>query len=118
MELPAALDLLAATPTVDLTTTGARTGRPSRIEIWGWVIDGRYIITGTPGPRHWLANVRSDPVVTVHAAGHDLPGTAVVVVDPEFRRRVFTDDATAWYLTQVPLDRLVAEAPMIEITFS
>lgn len=113
----AILDRLAGTPTVDITTTGAKSGRRVRIEIWGWVIDDRYIITGTPGPRHWMANVLAEPAITIHLADRDIEGRAVVVDDPELRRRVFSDPRTSWYLTQTTLEDLVERAPMIEVLF-
>ena len=48
----------------------------------------------------------------------DLPATAVEVTDPPFRRRFFTQPETSWYGSQAELDRLVAEAPMVELTLS
>lgn len=114
---PAARQLLATTTTVDLTTFGARSGRPVRIEIWFWEVDGRYFVTGTPGPRDWYANVRADPRVVVHVPGFDLPGIATPVADRTVREAVFTLPRTDWYLTQTTLDDLVGNAPFIEITF-
>ena len=108
-------DELARYRTIDLTTTGRRSGRPARIEIWWFHVDGRFIITGTPGKRDWFANIKADPAVTIHSPIGDHPGTAAVIDDPEFRRRVFTDPGIGWYRTQAELDHLVAAAPMIEI---
>jgi deazaflavin-dependent oxidoreductase (nitroreductase family) len=113
----ATLARLARTRTIDLTTFGRRSGLPVRVEIWWFHIDGRFVVTGTPGPRHWYANVRADPRVVVHTRHGDHPGTAIPITDPAFRRRVFTDRATRWYATQVPLEALVATSPMIEIAF-
>lgn len=115
MTSPADMARLAGTMTIDLTTTGRRTGRESRIEIWWFHIEDRFIITGTPGKRDWYANVLADPQVTIHTRFGDYPGTAVVVTDESFRRRVFTDPGISWYRTQAELDELVARAPMIEI---
>ncbi len=106
---------LARYRTIDLTTTGRRSGRPARIEIWWFHVDGRFIVTGTPGRRDWFANVRADPEVTVHTPVGDFAGRATVIDDPEFRRRVFTHPDVGWYQTQTELDRLVATSPMIEI---
>ena len=54
-------------PTIDITTTGRHSGDARRIEIWMLVIEDRFFITGTPGPRCWLANVRERPFrVVVH----------------------------------------------------
>jgi deazaflavin-dependent oxidoreductase (nitroreductase family) len=112
-----ALERLAAQRTIDLTTFGRRSGIPRRIEIWWFHVDGRFIVTGTPGRRDWLANVIARPEVIIHAHGHDLPAMVALIRDPEFRRRVFTDPAVSWYRTQAELDRLVAEAPMVEVLF-
>ena len=106
---------LARIRTIDITTTGRRSGRPARIEIWWFRFEDRFIITGTPGLRDWYANVGADPRMTVHAGGVDQAATAVVVDDPAFRRRFFSAGETSWYADQAGLDRLVAEAPMIEV---
>lgn len=109
------IDRLASRRTIELTTVGRKTGLPRRIEIWWFHIDGRFVITGTPGRRDWLANVVADPRVIVHIDGMDIPARARVVTDTEFRRRVFTQPDTRWYSTQAQFDRLVATAPMIEV---
>ena len=109
------LDRLARHLTIDLTTYGRRSGEPRRIEIWWFRVEDRFIVTGTPGRRDWMANIRSDPRVVVHVDGFDVEGTATVVEDREFRRRVFMDPAISWYSTQAQLDQLVEEAPMIEL---
>lgn len=101
--------------TIDLTTIGRRSGRPARVEIWWFRIDGRFIITGTPGKRDWYANVLADPNVVIHTPIGDFSGRASHVVDTEFRRRVFTDPEVGWYRSQADLARLVSGAPMIEI---
>jgi len=108
---------LIRTRTVDLTTIGRRSGRPSRVEIWWFHFEGRFVITGTPGRRDWLANIRSNPAVIVHAAGNDHPGTAAEVDDRTWRRRFFAqpESEVGWYRTQSELERLVSESPMIQI---
>ncbi len=106
---------LARYRTIDLTTYGRRSGRPARIEIWWFRVDDRFVITGTPGKRDWLATIRANPNVIVHSPIGDHPGSASEIADAAFRRRVFTDPAIGWYATRAELDRLVASAPMIEI---
>lgn len=113
--MPLDPDHLASQQTIDLTTTGRRSGRPRRIEIWWFRVDGRFIVTGTPGRRDWLANIHADPRVVVHVDGHDLAARAEPIDDLEFRRRVFTRPHTSWYSTQAEFDRLVATSPMVEI---
>lgn len=109
---------LARHRTIDLTTIGRKTGRPRRIEIWWFHVDGRFVITGTPGRRDWLANIYTTPEVTIHVAGRDIQARATPIDDPEVRARVFMDASTSWYTTQAELDRLVETSPMVEITFT
>jgi deazaflavin-dependent oxidoreductase (nitroreductase family) len=113
---------LAHDPTIDITTTGRMSGQPRRIEIWMLDVDGRFFITGTvrPTTRDWLANLRGHPRCAVHLkqlAHVDLLGVAQEVIDPELRRAVLGHESAAWYRSQQPLDQLVADAPMVEITF-
>src|SRR5262249_20671952 len=49
MSLAEILAALARNRTVDITTTGARSGRAQRIEIWAWVAGDVVYLTGTPG---------------------------------------------------------------------
>jgi deazaflavin-dependent oxidoreductase (nitroreductase family) len=110
-------DRMASRRTIDLTTMGRKTGMPRRIEIWWFRIEDRFIITGTPGRRDWMANVIADPNVVIHLDGDDIPAQAVPVEDAQFRQWVFTRPHTSWYATQAELDHLVATAPMVEIVF-
>jgi deazaflavin-dependent oxidoreductase (nitroreductase family) len=109
---------LADDPTVDITTIGRRSGSPRRIEIWMMEVDGRFFITGTPGRRDWLANLIASPQLTLHLKRHamiDVPARAEVVIDTATRRRVLEHAAAQWYRSQVDIDRLVDEAPMVEV---
>ena len=110
-------DRLAAHRTIDLTTVGRKTGVSRRIEIWWFHVDGRFIITCTPGRRDWLANIHVNPDVVVHVDGRDIPARAIPVDDRAFRRRVFTRPHTSWYTTQAELERLIELSPMVEIRF-
>lgn len=107
--------------TVDITTTGRRTGLARRIEIWMLHVDGRWFITGTTGRRDWLANLRADPRLTLHlkeSVRADLPARAVEVTDPATRRMVLEHAAADWYRGQEHLDDLVAAAPMVELVWA
>jgi deazaflavin-dependent oxidoreductase (nitroreductase family) len=111
---------LADSPIVDITTTGRRSGQPRRIEIWMLDVDGRFFITGTPGPRAWLANLAAAPSLVVHLKRHarrDLPARAAVITDPEVRRYVLTHPSAAWYLGRATIEELIAGAPMVELRF-
>jgi deazaflavin-dependent oxidoreductase (nitroreductase family) len=109
------LDRFGSIRTIELTTYGRKSGLPRRIEIWWFRVNGRFIITGTPGRRDWLANVRANPSVIVHVDGRDIDATVSMIEDPERRLEVFTEPNTRWYSTQAELDRLLDEAPMVEV---
>ncbi len=112
---------LARDLTIDITTTGRRSGRPRTIEIWFLAIDDRIFITGTPGPRDWYANLLADDSLVFHlkeSARADLPATARPVIDEATRRLVFENRAARWYRDQTDLEDLVANAPVVEVTFS
>ena len=114
-------DELADDPTIDITTTGRRSGQPRRIEIWMLDVDGRFFITGTPGPRAWLANLIAEPRLTVHLkrrAGVDLPARASRVTDAAMRRQVIEHLSAWWYRGQAAADELIESAPMVEVIFS
>jgi deazaflavin-dependent oxidoreductase (nitroreductase family) len=111
---------LADDPTVDITTTGRHSGVPRRIEIWMLDVDGRFFITGTPGRRDWLANLRADHSLVVHLkrrAHLDLAARATPVADDHTRRAVLEHLSATWYRSQESLDVLLATAPMVEIEF-
>src|SRR6476620_227780 len=85
---------LARGHTIDISTTGRRTGQPRRVEIVFHNIDGRLIITGSPRSdrkRAWLLNLETDPHRTFHPKGDvkaDLPATARGITDPTERRKI------------------------------
>ena len=88
---------------------GSALRRCRRIEIWMLVIEDRFFITGTPGPRCWLANVRNDPRVVVHVKN----GMQADLVAWGTSRHRRADAARwccrtkllSWYRTQAPIER-------------
>jgi deazaflavin-dependent oxidoreductase (nitroreductase family) len=107
--------------TIDITTTGRKSGELRRIEIWYLNIKGQIYITGSTGPRDWYANLVNKPELTFHlkeSTAADLPATAEVVTDETERRRVFEAVTAKWYKDQEPLVDLVAEAPMVKVHFA
>jgi deazaflavin-dependent oxidoreductase (nitroreductase family) len=103
---------------IDITTTGRRSGQPRRIEIVFHAIDGRIVISGMPRAekRAWLANVETDPRVTIHLKKDvvaDLPGAARVIVDEQERRTLLVDVARNWGRTD--LETMVRYSPLIEV---
>lgn len=117
---PAVAAALQRGQTIDITTTGRRTGRPRRLEIVFHNIGGRIYISGQPRPekRDWLLNLEANPRFTFHLKGRtraDLPALARVIADETERREVIPHIARAWRRTDV--DRMVRESPLIEVTF-
>jgi deazaflavin-dependent oxidoreductase (nitroreductase family) len=104
--------------TIDITTTGAKSGEARRLEIVFFPIDGRIYISGTPGRRAWIANLNADPHMTVHlkkGITADLLATARVISDPEERLPVLTVVTAAWK-RQAQLQAFLDDAPLIEVT--
>ena len=120
-------DSTAAERTIDITTRGARSGTPRRIEVWFHRVDGRWYLTGMPVRRSWYANLRVNPRFIVHlkhGVTADLPATAVPVDEPT-RRRVITavldlqnrPDIAARVRQRQDLDDWLARSPLVEILF-
>ena len=106
--------------TIDITTTGRRSGMPRRIEIVFHNIEGRIYISGMPRPekRDWLLNLEADPRFTFHLKGRtaaDLPATARVIDDEAERRSIVPHVARAWRRNDI--DEMVRYSPLIEVTF-
>jgi deazaflavin-dependent oxidoreductase (nitroreductase family) len=110
---------LAADTTIDLTTVGRRSGELRRIEIWMLKVADRIVITGTPGPRSWYANLIENPECTIHLKERiraDVSARAFAVSNSAVRTEVFEHIEATWYRRQgEDLETLVAEAPMVEL---
>lgn len=120
-------DSSAAERTIDITTVGARSGLPRRIEIWLHHIDGRWYLTGMPVARSWYANLRANPRFVVHlkhGVTADLPATAVPVDEPT-RRRVITavvdlqdrPQLAARVTRRQDPGEWLARSPLVEVVF-
>jgi deazaflavin-dependent oxidoreductase (nitroreductase family) len=106
--------------TIDITTIGRKSGKPSRVEIWFHNLDDTIYITGTPGKRDWYANMVAHPEFTFHlkqSAQADLPARATPITDPEQRRAIFTRILTSINRPLDQLDAWVAGSPLVEVTF-
>jgi deazaflavin-dependent oxidoreductase (nitroreductase family) len=105
---------------IDLTTTGRRTGRHRRIEIFLHNDDGQLFITGMPRAnrtRDWIYNIEADPHVVIHLKQSvvlDVPATARVVTEPEERRPFIEAAARRWRRTDVP--DMLRHSPLIVLT--
>jgi deazaflavin-dependent oxidoreductase (nitroreductase family) len=102
---------------IDLTTTGRRSGRQRRIEIFLHAQDGALFISGMPRAdrtRDWIYNIAADPHVVVHlkrSVVADVPATARVVMDPDERRPFIEAAARRWGRTDV--EEMLAHSPLI-----
>jgi deazaflavin-dependent oxidoreductase (nitroreductase family) len=67
-----------------LTTTGWRSGRPHRIEIWCTTLHGRWYVLAEHGERaHWVQNLRHQPLVQLLVGDTACDARARVVDDVE-----------------------------------
>jgi deazaflavin-dependent oxidoreductase (nitroreductase family) len=113
---PAVAEALSHSQTVDMTTTGRRSGAPRRVEIMLHSIDGRLLISGHPGrPRSWIANLNADPRITLHLRRPpaDVEGRARVITDHAEREQLLAPIARVW---RIPLPVMVDKSPLIEVT--
>jgi len=108
---------LAQDRTIDITTTGKKSGTSRRKEIWFHNLDGRLFITGLPGRRDWYANLLAHPEFTFHlkqSASANLPAVAKPVLDQAQRREIF-----AVILEKIggnwDLEAWVADSPLVEV---
>ena len=104
--------------TIDITTTGRRSGEPRRLEISLHSFGGHLYISGLPSPqtRAWLHNLRADPRLTVHLKQllqADLPATAREISDDDERRAVLAKVARVWKRDPEPMVRF---SPLIEVS--
>jgi deazaflavin-dependent oxidoreductase (nitroreductase family) len=116
--------------TVDIVTTGRRSGTVRTTEIWTTVVDGQTYICGTPNasqkglerkPRDWLANLVAHPGFVVRLKSSvpiDLTAEAERVDDPDERRRVLSAPHTAYYREAVSLEAALAYGPMVRVRFT
>ena len=113
----AVLEALDQDTLIDITTTGRKTGERRRIEIWFHYQDGRIIITGSPGPRGWYANVVANPEMTFHlkhTVQADIPARCLPITDSEERRKVLLaiyDKLDG----ERDLDEWMANSPLVEV---
>jgi len=116
--------------TIDITTTGRRSGKPRRIEIAFYRFEDAIYLSGIPAPRmrDWLANLAAEPHFVFHLEHDvvaDLPAVATVITDAEERRRVLTrfvdefnrrrDPNGPWPVAE--LDKWVAQSPLARVSF-
>jgi hypothetical protein len=118
----------ASARTVDITTTGGKTGRPRRIEIWFYRVGGEIYLTTQPARRAWYSNLLKNPQFTFHLKGPvraDLSATALPVVDEPERARIFSaiiadlnQPLHRSYISQPvqPLEQWMTGSPLMHVT--
>lgn len=117
--------------TIDVTTTGRRSGEPRRIEIVFYRFEDSIYLSGIPGPtpRAWLLNLAVEPHFAFHLKNQivaDLPAVATVITDPAERRRIlvdFVDDFNERHGPDSPwptavLEDWVARSPLAKVSFA
>ena len=106
---------------IDITTVGRNTGQPRRIEIWFHYQDGRILITGSPGPRGWYANVVARPEFTWHfkqSLIRDIQAVAAPITDTADRRVVLDRMRRCEErMSNMDLDVWTKTSPLVEVTF-
>jgi deazaflavin-dependent oxidoreductase (nitroreductase family) len=111
------LEALRGNRTIDITTTGARSGEPRRIETWAWLLEDTLYLTGSPGRRDWYANLKEHPDLTLHlkhGAEADVPARARPIEDAGERRDVFTRLLAG---SSRDLEGWIAGSPLAEVDF-
>ena len=116
--------------TIDITTTGRRSGAPRRIEIVFYRFEDSVYLSGLPGPRPrvWLLNLTAEPHFVFHLKNGvlaDLPATATIINDPGERRRILTRFVDEFNRRNGPdspwpeavLDDWVARSPLARVDF-
>jgi hypothetical protein len=116
--------------TIDITTTGRRSGEPRRIEIVFYRFEDSVYLSGLPAPtpRAWLLNLIDEPHFVFHLKHRvvaDLPAVAAVITDPAERRRIFAtfvDEFNERHGPDSPwpkavLDDWVAGSPLARVSF-
>lgn len=104
--------------TIDITTTGRKTGQSRRIEIWFHNLDGELYLTGLPRPCSWYANLCAHPDFTFHlkhSAQADLAARATPVLEPARRRDIIARIQNKLGRTGEDLEERVASSPLLKI---
>ena len=91
---------------------------PRRTEIWFHYQDGRILITGSPGPRGWYANMTANLRFAWHfkqSLTRDIPAVATPITDEGERRALFARMMELEErMAHVELDDWAKRSPMVE----
>jgi len=109
---------LASDRTIDITTTGRRSGEPRRIEIWSYRYARRIFLSGSPGKRDWYSNLLAHPEFTLHLKGSvhaDLSARARPITDEADRREVIAGILEDLGRAYGGVEEWVARSPLVEV---
>jgi deazaflavin-dependent oxidoreductase (nitroreductase family) len=105
-EVAAALERIRGASTVELTTTGRKTGKAHIRPVW-FVVDGGKIVVqaGKDGKTDWYRNLLAHPAVVVRQGEYRFRARAAPVTDParvaELHRIFLQKYTRAWLLSFV-----------------
>lgn len=102
---------------IDITTIGAKTGTPHRIEIAFHNFDGTLYISGRPGKRDWYANLVAHPQFTIHlkqSTQADLAATATPITDAAARKPILSKIVEKWG-RQAELEAFLNHSPLVAV---
>jgi deazaflavin-dependent oxidoreductase (nitroreductase family) len=105
-EVAAALARIKDHSSIELTTTGRRTGKPHTRPVWFVVSDAKVLLqAGHDGKTDWYRNLAKKPSVSLRSGSYTFRGRAVTVADParveEIHRLFLRKYTTAWLLSFV-----------------
>ena len=91
--------------TLELTTTGRKSGQPRTVTIWFVVDDRLYVQSGKEGKTDWYQNVLAKPAVKVKIGDREWTGQARTITDAAetarvhelFTQKYFTARVMSWF---------------------
>jgi len=103
-EVFSALERIHDASTVELTTTGRKTGKPHTKPVWFVVDEGRIVVqAGKAGKADWYRNLQKNPVVTVRQGAYQFRTRATPVADSarvdEIHQLFLKKYTSAWLLS-------------------
>ena len=117
--------------TIDVTTTGRRSGQPRRIETVFYRFENDVFLSGIPAPRPraWLLNLAAEPHFVFHLKHRviaDLPAIATVISEPGERRRILSQFVDEFNRRNGPdspwptavLQEWVEGSPLVRVSFA
>ncbi len=117
--------------TIDITTTGRKSGEPRRLETVFYRVGDDIYLSGLPAPkpRAWLLNLAAQPEFTFHLKHGviaDLSATATLITDPERRRQILSplvDEFNQRHGPNSPypvgvLEDWVQHSPLAQVSFT